>query len=166
MNRLSRPKSVLLGVLIFVLTACGNAEPENNEVDFDADGGKVSIENDDGSIDLGSDLEIPDGLSIDVPSGGSVGSVLELDNEIVVALFYDIGEFENLVEFYADWTAEQPGEFDESTNEFESAERVLFKSVTWFGNDLSTSINIVNCFILDSSGDETEQVCLSLSESR
>jgi hypothetical protein len=91
---------------------------------------------------------------------------LELDNEFVVAVFYDIGEFDNLVDFYTEWTAEQSVEFDKSTNEFVSADGVPFKSVIWYGNGLDTSINIVNCFIPDPSGDETEQVCLSLSDSR
>jgi hypothetical protein len=155
-----------LGVIVLVLAACGNAGADDAEVDIDEDSGNVSIETDEGSVNLGSDLEIPDGLSIEVPPGGSVTTVLELDNEFVVAVFYDIGEFDNLVDFYTEWTAEQSVEFDKSTNEFVSADGVPFKSVIWYGNDLDTSINIVNCFVLDPSGDETEQVCLSLSDSR
>lgn len=166
MNRLLRPRTAFLGVVVLVLAACGNAEADNAEVDIDEDSGNVSVETDEGSFDVGSDLEIPDGFSIAVPPGGSVASVLELDNEYAVSVIYDIDEFDDVVDFYTDWTAEQAVEFDASTNEFESADGIPFKSFIWYGNELSTSINIVNCFILGPSGDETEQVCLSLAESR
>jgi hypothetical protein len=155
-----------MGVVVLVLAACGNAGADDTEVDIDEDSGNVSIETDEGSVDVGSDLEIPDGLSIEVPPGGSVTSVLELDNEFVVTVFYNIDEFDNLVDFYTDWTAEQSGDFVASSNEFESADGVPFKTFIWYGDDISTSINIVNCFLLGPSGDEIERVCLSLSESR
>ena len=133
------------------------------EFDIDEDGGNVSIETDDGSMEIGSDLELPDDLAIEVPGGGSVTSVFDFETDISVVVSYDIEEFDDLIDFYTGWTAGQSEEFQASTSEFDSADGISFRTAAWFGED-GTAINLTSCRSADSTEDDPDAVCLTISQ--
>ena len=174
LERRIRIAAVLLGAFM-LLSACGNvaetvaeqvaeqAGGGNVELDIDDDGGNVSIETDDGSMEIGSDLELPDDLLVEVPGGGSVTSVFDFDSDISVVVSYDIEEFEDLIDFYTDWTANQSEDFQASTSEFDSADGISFRTAVWFG-ETGTSINLTSCRSADSTEDDPDAVCLTISQ--
>lgn len=158
-----------------LLSACGNvaetvaeqvaeqAGGGNVDLDIDDDGGNVSIETDEGSMQIGSDLELPEDLAVDVPGGGSVTSVFDFDTDISVVVSYDIGEFDDLIDFYADWTSNQSEDFQASTSEFDSADGISFRTAVWFGEE-GTSINLTSCRSAESTEDEPDAVCLTITQ--
>lgn len=158
-----------------LLSACGNvaetvaeqvaeqAGGGNVEIDIDDDGSNVSIETDEGSMEIGSDLELPEDLAVEVPGGGSVTSVFDFDTDISVVVSYDIGEFDDLIDFYADWTANESEEFQASTSEFDSADGISFRTAAWFGED-GTAINLTSCRSAESTEDEPDAVCLTITQ--
>ena len=158
-----------------LLAACGNvaetvaeqvaeqAGGGNVELDIDDDGGNVSIETDEGSMEIGSDLELPEDLAVAVPGGGSVTSVFDFDTDISVVVSYDIGEFDDLIDFYADWTGNQSEGFQASTSEFDSADGISFRTSAWFGEE-GTAINLTSCRSAESAEDEPNAVCLTITQ--
>ena len=158
-----------------LLSACGNvaetvveqvaeqAGGGNVEIDIDDDGSNVSIETDEGSMEIGSDLELPEDLAVEVPGGGSVTSVFDFDTDISVVVSYDIGEFDDLIDFYADLTANQSEEFQASTSEFDSADGISFRTAAWFGEN-GTTINLTSCRSAESTEDDPDAVCLTITQ--
>lgn len=173
----SRSVVSLLVAVALLLAACGGAAETiaeqiveesaggDAEVDFDSDSGNLSIETDEGTIEVGTDVEIPDGLTVDVPPGGSVMSAFDFDNDISVSVSYDLDQFDTLVDFYATWTAGQSGNFEVSTGEFESADGFSFKTATWYDSETDTTIGMVSCHSAESAGEEPDSVCLNILQS-
>jgi hypothetical protein len=176
MYRFTRPITGLLGAIVLLSAACGNvaetvaeqiaeeAAGGDVEIDINDDGGNVSIESDEGTMEIGSELDLPDALSIEVPDGGSVTTVLDFDTDVSVVVSYDLGEFDNLIDFYTNWAAGQSEEFQSSINEFDSSDGVSFKTAVWLSNDSATTINLTSCYLAGSTEDEPDAVCLTVSE--
>ncbi|NNC91134.1 MAG: hypothetical protein HKN80_01445 [Acidimicrobiia bacterium] len=160
-----------------LLAACGNvaetvaeqiaeeASGGNVEIDLDDEGANLSIETDDGSMEVGSDLEIPDALAVDVPGGGSVTTVFDFESELSVVVSYDIAEFDDHIDFYESWTGDQSEEFQASTSEFDSADGISFRTAAWFG-DAGTAINLTSCRSAESTEDDPDAVCLTITQSK
>ena len=81
-----------------------NVESEDGDfsidVSGDGDDATIEMETEDGSIVVGSGAEVPDGLEIPVPDGGDVMSSIAAEDMVLVSLTYDLGRFDEIVEFY------------------------------------------------------------------
>jgi len=172
----------LIGAIVFVVAACGGGESVgekvaekileeslenegvgNVDIDIDEDGdGSVSIDvegEDGGSISFGGG-DIPDELTVPVPSGGDVMTSFVSGGDVIVTLTYPSSEFDSLVDFYEDWTNGESDEFQTSKSTFESAEGVTIRTTIFLSSDSDTAINLTDCPIED-----RYDVCVSISES-
>jgi hypothetical protein len=174
----------LIGTIVLVATACGGGESVSEnlaerliedqledegggdvDINFDDDGdGSFSIDvegEDGGSFSFGGG-DIPDELTIPIPTGGNVLTTMVTDGDVLVTLTYPTSEFDSVVAFYQDWTDGESEEFQKSTSTFNSADDVTIRTAAFFSSDSSTTINVTDC---PSSEDDTYNVCLSVVQS-
>ncbi|MGI9586398.1 MAG: hypothetical protein ACR2N7_12490 [Acidimicrobiia bacterium] len=144
---------VVLVAMTLVLAACQSADEQLSEqlaeqldgvddVDINTDTGEVSIETDDGSISIGGG-EIPAGFPIPAPDGYEVQAVFTSDTEGSVSLTYPQDRFDELVTFYGDWTAEQPGDWATNTNTYNTADGQSVRNSSWFAE--TSSVTVFDC---------------------
>ena len=122
------------GVIAFALlaAACGGAAEvvneqllesiegvENVEINEDDGSFEVTIEENGESITIGGG-EIPEGLTVPVPSGGDVVGAASSDNDISVSLMYPGDQYDNLVAQYQAWADGSGQEVAKSESTYES----------------------------------------------
>ena len=134
-----------------------------DNVEIDTDTGEVRIETDEGSVSIGGG-ELPDGFPVPVPDGGEVMSVFSSSQEEAsVSLSYPIDRYDELVAFYSDWTAGQPGEWNTSTSTFNSGGQTT-RTTSWFGDTTNANVNIgvVDCHDFTSDTDQYNAACVTI----
>jgi len=166
-----------IAVVVFagavLLTACQSAAEVLTEqiaeqvegvddVKIDTETGEIRIETDEGSISIGSGT-VPDGFPVSLPDGGDVAAVFTSPEGSSVTLTYAIDRYDDLVQYYSDWTAGQPGEWNKSSSTFESNGQTV-RSSSWIGStdNEGVSINVVDCFGLDTDSDGYNAVCVNV----
>jgi hypothetical protein len=155
------------------LTACQSASEVLTEqileqvdgvdnVEIDTDTGQVNIETDEGSVSIGGG-DIPDGFPVPVPNGGDVTAVFTSPDGSSVTLTYAIDRYDELVMFYADWTAGQQGEWNMSASTFSSGEQTI-RSSSWSGSTANEDVNVtvIDCFDLGGAGDGYNAACVTV----
>ena len=159
--------------LALVLTACQSAAETLTEqiaeqvegvgdVDIDLDTGQVKVETEDGAITIGGG-EMPADFSIPAPDGYQVTSVFTSDESASVSLAYPGADFDEIVQFYDDWTASQSSDWSKSTSSISGDEGTL-DSANWFDDEGSGFISISNlCLVLDDSVDLDDCVAVNLN---
>ena len=165
-----RRTGLLLVMMAMVAAACSSAsdtiaeqiiESGDGVTDVDVDGDQVTVEFDDveggGSIVIGGG-EVPDGFAIDVPGGGEVASSFEQGGSYAVSLTYPIGDFDDLVDFYSDWVADQDAE-NVSNNSTTNP-----RSSGWYGETAEGQFAISLFEGADSSGNPAVSVTLSWTD--
>lgn len=147
-------KLVLVVAAVAVLvSACQSASEQLTEqileqqdgvdnVEFDADSGEVSVETEDGSITIGGG-EVPAGFPVPFPDGYEVTSVFDSEGDSSVAVLYSPDRYDELVSFYENWTASQPGEWSTTTNTFDNADGKTIRAVSI--HEATTQISIIDC---------------------
>lgn len=162
-------KKVLLVIaaVALMVSACQSASEQLTEqileqqdgvsdVEFDSDSGQVSIETDEGSISIGGG-DIPAGFAIPFPDGYDVASVFDTDSDTAVSTTFPSDRYDEIVAFYDDWTAGQSGEWNRSSNTFDSADGQTIRSTSWLADGIQ--VGAVDCPSFDSEGEY--QVCVS-----
>lgn len=156
-----RRLTVLILAATVVLTGCQSASEVLTEqiieqaegvdnVEIDADTGQIKVETDDGSLSIGGG-ELPDDFAVPVPDGGEVMSTFSSPEGASVSLVYPIDRYDELVMFYSDWTASQPGEWNSGSSTFESGGQTI-RTSSWFGYTGSEDVNIAVTDCVDISG--------------
>jgi len=171
---------ILLAALAMVAAACGSVAENVSEriveqaiesqgegdvnIDFNDDGVSLSVEGEDGnSISLGSDVPVPDELTIPVPDGGSATASGTDGSYVFVALTYPQDRFDELVSFYDDWTEGTSGEWARSQSTLDLGEETM-RTAQW--TEGATAISVTDCFSMDGEGDSLNAVCVTVNESQ
>ncbi len=162
---MNRRLLTLLAVLAILAAGCGSdtiaeqiIESNDGITDVNIDDDEVTIEFDDeeggGSLTFGGG-EIPDGLPIPVPGGGTVQTSFEQSGSYAVGLAYPGEDFDDLAEFYGDWVASQDAQ-NVSTSSTTNP-----RSQSWFGERADGEFIITLVEVPDGSGNPTVQVSLN-----
>lgn len=118
-------------VLALLAAACGGEQISeqlaeqaiggNADVNISGDGDdfSISVESDEGSIELGSGASLPDGLTVPVPDGGDFTASFSGDNSAGASISYPGDRYEEIVAFYESWTAGTGDEWQTSTSTFD-----------------------------------------------
>ncbi len=164
--------SLLLIVVALVAAACSGVGQEElieraaeaggaGDVDIDITDGTVSIsvETEEGSFEVGSGLDVPDGLTFPLPNGGQVTQAGTDASYVFAAVQYPKDRYDEIVASYKDWTSADDREWNliESTTEM-SGETI--RSAQWVSG--ASAINVNDC--VTSSG-EFDSVCVVLNQS-
>ena len=161
--------------LTLLLTACQSAAENITEqiveqadgvgdVDIDLDSGEIKVETDDGAITIGGG-EVPDGFAIPYPDGYQVTSVFTNDESQAVSLAYPGAEFDDIVSFYADWTASDSSDWSNSTSSI-SGDDGTINSSNWSADDGGGFISVSSlCLLLDDSVDPDDCISVNLNTS-
>ncbi len=173
---------VVIGLVALLATACGAAAEKlaetatekaleaqgGGDVDIDvSDDGSVniSVEGEDGSsLNIGSDIPLPDGLTIPVPDGGSATQTGSDGSYVFVSLIYPRDRYEEIVAFYDDWTDGTGTEWSRSESTFSAGDAGTQRSV--FFADGATAISVSDCFTLQGGSDQFDGACVTINESR
>jgi hypothetical protein len=159
--------------LTLLLTACQSAAENITEriveqadgvgdVDIDLDSGEIKVETDDGEITIGGG-EVPDGFAIPFPDGYQVTSVFTNDESQAVSLAYPGADFDEIVSFYADWTASDSSDWSNSTSSI-SGDDGTINSSNWFADDGGGFISVSSlCLVLDESVDPEDCISVNLN---
>jgi len=117
-------------------------------VDLNEDGGSVSIETDEGSVEFGN-TEIPADFLLPIPNYEEVGGVITTTGEFAstqVILSFDPDDFDEVAALYEDFFNDQGWEVSRTES---SGEGVRFVSITGSSDELAASV-----FITYSDGDD------------
>lgn len=144
---------LVIAAVALLISACQSASEQLTEqileqqdgvdnVEFDADSGQVSVETEDGSITIGGG-EVPAGFPVPFPDGYEVTSVFDSESDSSVAVLYPPDRYDELVSFYENWAASQPGEWSASNNTFDSADGKTIRTVALY--EATTQISIIDC---------------------
>ena len=168
---------VVLGVALMV-SACGQvvervaeesleraAESSGGgdiDIDVTEEGASVQadVEGEDFSVEVGSDVELPDGLVIPLADGGKVTLSGSQGGYIFVTAVYPLEAFDRLVDFYEDWTGGDAADWQHSESNFTSEEGT-YRSVQWLAG--ASNISIGDCLTL--ATDEPDAVCVTINQS-
>jgi hypothetical protein len=146
-----------------------NVESEDGDfsidVSGDGDDATIEMETEDGSIVVGSGAELPDGLEIPVPDGGDVMTSIEMEDGAMVSLTYDHGRYDEIVEFYEDWTAGSGDEWESQTMSFDSGEGTQ-RTTLWIGTDNGDAISVGDCIDVDvdEGTSEVNATCVTITQ--
>jgi hypothetical protein len=146
-----------------------NVESEDGDfsidVSGDGDDATIEMETEDGSIVVGSGAEVPDGLEIPVPDGGDVMSSITAEDMVLVSLTYDLGRFDEIVEFYEGWTAGSGDEWESQSLSFDSGEGTQ-RNMMWIGTDNGDAISVGDCIDVDvdESTSEVNAACVTITQ--
>ena len=139
------------------------------ELDVSGDGEEftVNVESEDGTFSVGSDVEIPSELEIPVPDGGSATSAGTQGDAAFVSLTYPIERYEELVDFYDDWTSGTGDEWDTNTTTFEMDGQTQ-RSASWSETGAGSYIAVNDCFDVFGDGDGTNLngACVTINQSQ
>lgn len=163
---------------LMLLTACGAVVERATEealeraavpdesgdvtVDIENGGGteSVTVEGGDSRLSVGSGVDLPEGLTIPLPDGGNVTSSGSDGSYVFAAALYPLEEFDQIVGFYADWTAGDGREWNHSESAFSSDEGTV-RGAQWISGP--SSIAIATCIV---DGDGYDTVCVTVNEQR
>lgn len=156
---------------VLVLAACQSAAENLTEkiveqsagvdnVDINTDTGQISIETDEGSINIGGG-EIPDGFPVPLPDGGEVTSVFDSPKNTMVSLTYPAAQYEQLVTFFDNWSTDQGGDWSKGNTTFDQGNGDLVRTANWFGDDVAITIN--DCPDLSTGDDNLNAACVSVA---
>lgn len=155
-------------VVALGIAACGAANERLTEeiieqagggdadVDLDLESGEVSVETDEGSFTIGGG-EIPDGFPVPFPDGGTVQSVLESGGSAGVSVAYPGERLDELVSYYDDWVAGQPGEWQSSEFSTDLGDGTFNRGKSWYGE--STNLSVTTCYAVGS--DALDSACVN-----
>lgn len=122
----------------------------------------VTIETDEGTVSLGGNQDLPDGLKLPVLNGGKTVSVFESEGEIAVVLSYPENAFDEVAAFYDDQMSGQGG-FERTAFDIDSADGVQIRNVSWIHESGRQTVNITTC--PDFTGTFERVTCVSLIDS-
>ncbi len=170
--------SLLLAVLALVVTACGAAIENVSEelieqaaeqggggeveIDFDDEGVSVSVQNDDGNFAIGSDLDLPDGLTIPLPSGGNITTAGSDGSYTFASVQFPGDRYDELAAFYEDWTSNdgQEWSYTESTTDMSGTK---IRTIAYYAD--ASGITVSDCVTATSDG-SFDSVCVTINESK
>jgi hypothetical protein len=168
-------------VLAIVAAACGSVAENVSEriveqaiesqgdgdvnVEFNDDGSvDLSVEGEDGnSISIGSNVPIPDELTIPVPDGGSATASGTDGSYVFVALTYPQDRYDELVAFYDAWTEGTGGEWARSQSTLDMGGDTM-RTAQW--SEGPTAITVTDCFSVSGEGDSLNAACVTVNESQ
>lgn len=131
------------------------------DIDFDDNGeGSVSIQTDEGSVEVGTDVELPDTMATPVPSGAITRTVFT-DGATLSASLTSDQSYEDVVAFYEDWAESFDPPLDASSLDYTVDEGVI-KTTTWLGDPANTSVSVSICFDVETGG--LDDVCITIFE--
>lgn len=171
----------MLAVLALVAAACGAATDKISEqaaeklieagtdgdvsvdVSGNGDDATVKVETEDGSMSFGVGTEMPEGLDIPVPDGGTVQTAFSSDDGIMASLFYDQGRYDQIIRFYEDWTAGTGDDWQKQSFDMSSDEGTI-RTTMWIQEEGNSAITAGDCAAMGSETTEANSVCVSVSQ--
>lgn len=165
----SGPGLAIVGIVILAMVnvACGSLAEKateqvlekaiesggdgNVELDLDAEGGSFSVQTDEGSMNFGSGLDLPDTLEIPVPNDGNVTSTQSGDGYVHATITYPRERFDEVVAFYENWVGAQAGDFQTANSQY-SNDGEIFRTSTWSESESGTTVGVSDCYSIDGDG--------------
>ena len=139
------------------------------ELDVSGDGDEftVNVDSEEGTFSIGSDVEIPDELEIPVPEGGSATSAGTQEGSVFASITYPIERYDELVDFYDNWTSGTGDEWDTSTSTFDMDGQTQ-RSASWAETAVGSYIAVNDCFDVfgDTDGDTLNAACVIVNETK
>jgi len=185
MKTTTKTMMALLVVLALVASACGAAADKISEkaaeqaaeklieasgdgnvsVDLSGDGDDASmkIETEDGSMSFGAGSEMPDGLTIPVPDGGTVTTAITSDDGVMASLYYDQGRYEEIVGFYESWTSKDGSDWQKQSMDASTDDGTV-RTTMWFDESGDNLISAGDCTAMGSDDMELNAVCVTVSQ--
>jgi len=129
------------------------------EVEIGDDGDSISVETDEGSVAIGSETDVPDGLTFPIPDGGDLTTSGTDGSYIFAAVQYPTDRYDEIVDSYKVWASADDRDWEllESTTEMSGD---TIRSAQWVS--VSSSIVVNDCI---SSSGELDSVCVTLNQS-
>jgi hypothetical protein len=185
MKTTTKMMMALLVVLALVASACGAAADKISEkaaeqaaeklieasgdgnvsVDLSGDGDDASmkIETEDGSMSFGAGTEMPDGLTIPVPDGGTVQTAITADDAVMASLYYDEGRYEEIVGFYESWTSKDGSDWTKQSMDASTDDGTI-RTTMWFQESEDAMVTVGDCTAMGSDTMEINSVCVTVTE--
>lgn len=123
----------------------------------DDDDFTMVIEGEDGEVMTFGSGEIPEGLTVPIPDGGSVTSSLQAQGQMSVSLEYDQSRFDELVASYDSVMKGDDVDRFESTS---SAGDDTIRTVSWSANSGNTFVSVSDCYSMSSG--EMDAACVTV----
>lgn len=187
MRSTKRMMIALVVVLALVAAACGAAADKISEeaaqqiaekaieqsgggdVDVDVSGegddATVKVETEDGSMSFGSGSEMPEGLEIPVPDGGTVQAAFSGSDGIMASLYYDQGRYDEIIAFYEDWTANTGDEWQKQSFDMTGDDGTI-RNTMWIKDtdEANMAITVGDCPAMGSDDTDANAVCVSVNQ--
>jgi hypothetical protein len=147
--------------------AIETAAGEGVDIDVSGSGDDLSInvQTEDGSFSSGSNIDLPDGLTIPVPDGGNVQLTGSQDGDAFASIVYPRGRYEDLVSYYQDWTDGTGDEWEVTTSSLQMGEEQQRSSI-WSRSEPSTTVIVADCFdVLNAADDGLNAACVTMNQS-
>jgi hypothetical protein len=133
---------------------------ENVEINQDDGSFEITIEEDGESITIGGG-EIPEGLTVPVPSGGDVVGAASSDTDISVSLMFPGDQYDDLVAQYQSWADGSGEEVAKSESTYDS-DGTEIRNVSWSTNSGSVFVTVSDCISVESG--EFDSACVTIYE--
>lgn len=146
-----------------------NIDSEEGDVSIDVSGDDeevlIEMESEDGSVSIGVGTELPDTLEIPVPDGGEVMASFVADDAVTVALSYDSSRFDELADFYEDWTGASGDEWTSNSLTYDS-DAGTQRSEMWIDTGTGAMITVADCDddTGDGSSNELNAACVTINQ--
>jgi hypothetical protein len=136
----------------------------NVDISGNGDDAGVKIETEDGSMSFGAGSEMPEGLTIPVPDGGTVQTAITTEDGAMVALNYDQGRYDEIVGFYEDWTSKNGSGWQKSTFDMSTDDGGTLRNTMWIDDDGEGAITVGDCPAMGSDTMDANAVCVSVTQ--
>jgi hypothetical protein len=146
-----------------------NIDSDEGDVSIDVSGDDeemtIEMESEEGSVSIGVGTELPAELEIPVPDGGEVMASFVADDAVTVALSYDVSRFDELADFYEDWTGSSGEEWQSNSMTFDS-DAGTQRSEMWMETGTGAMITLADCDdgTEDGSSDEINAACVTINQ--
>lgn len=160
---------VVVAVFALLVAACSSASDKaaeelaerlieagaDGDVDIDVSGdgedATINVETEEGSLSIGTGSDLPDALTIPVPDGGNVTVSGTQGTAVFASLTYEQGRFDEITEFYEQWTAGSGDEWAVQTMTVDAGEETQ-RTTLWIDTENGSSITVSDCFDIDDDG--------------
>jgi len=133
------------------------------DVSGNGDDATVKVETEDGSMSFGVGTEMPEGLDIPVPDGGTVQTSITTSDGVMASLFYDQGRYDEIIGFYEDWTASTGDDWQKQSFDV-SSDGETIRTTMWLPDEGNNAISVADCPGAGTETTEFNSVCVSVSQ--
>lgn len=121
---------------------------------------EMTVEGEDGEVMSIGGGEIPEGMTVPYPDGGTVMTSFVTESAISVTMTFPSGDFDRLVSFYDDSLNPDSDDVDRNESSFSSDEGTM-RNVFWASSEQNWTVGVSDCFGMTG---ELDSACVTISE--